>query len=113
MKSLKSLQLKLGLLIVFAILCSITSVSTSTSNNVQKEINELTQDYLMDVAKYTGKQLEGLGESGLSQDTFNNIFKGVKIADMSTSYAYVVGADGTMYYHPTADKIGKTVENEQ
>lgn len=55
MKSLKSLQLKLGLLIVFAILCSITSVSTSTSNNVQKEINELTQDYLMDVAKYTGK----------------------------------------------------------
>lgn len=31
---------------------------------------------------------------------------------MSTSYAYVVGADGTMYYHPTADKIGKTVENE-
>ncbi len=31
---------------------------------------------------------------------------------MDSSYAYLVSSDGTMLYHPTAEKIGSPVENE-
>ena len=31
---------------------------------------------------------------------------------ISSAYGYLVDSDGTMLYHPTADKIGKPVENE-
>ena len=31
---------------------------------------------------------------------------------VSSAYGYLVDSDGTMLYHPTADKIGKSVENE-
>lgn len=34
------------------------------------------------------------------------------IEGMSSSYTYVVAADGTMLYHPTAEKIGQPVEND-
>ena len=35
----------------------------------------------------------------------------IVIRNMESSYAYVVSADGTMLYHPTAEKIGQPVEN--
>lgn len=30
---------------------------------------------------------------------------------IDSSYAYLVDTDGTMLYHPTAEKIGQPVEN--
>ena len=33
------------------------------------------------------------------------------MAGIDSAYAYLVSADGTMLYHPTADKIGQSVEN--
>lgn len=36
----------------------------------------------------------------------------VKVRGMNSSYAYLVSRDGTMVYHPTADKIGQPVEND-
>lgn len=41
-----------------------------------------------------------------------SMFGSVKLADMESSYIYVVGADGTMLMHPTASKVGQPVENE-
>lgn len=36
-----------------------------------------------------------------------------KILDTSSSYAYVVDKQGTILYHPQAEKIGQPLENEQ
>ena len=38
-------------------------------------------------------------------------FQNVGVEGISSSYAYIVSSDGTMLYHPTAEKIGKSVEN--
>jgi methyl-accepting chemotaxis protein len=41
---------------------------------------------------------------------FSESLKNVKMGE--TGYAYMVSKDGTMLFHPTADKIGKPVTNE-
>lgn len=44
-------------------------------------------------------------------DAMGRVLSDVKIEGMDSSYAYLVSADGTMLYHPTAEKIGSPVEN--
>ncbi|MCR5118855.1 MAG: hypothetical protein K6B44_04460 [Lachnospiraceae bacterium] len=50
-------------------------------------------------------------EETLSTRKLNNILKDVNIKDVEGSYAYMVSPDGTMLWHPTAEKIGNPVEN--
>jgi len=41
----------------------------------------------------------------------NEILNGVAIKNIKGSYAYMVSPDGTMLWHPNAEKIGQSVEN--
>ena len=41
----------------------------------------------------------------------NKILQDVNIKDVEGSYAYLVSSDGTMLWHPNAEKIGNSVEN--
>ncbi|MCR4585340.1 MAG: methyl-accepting chemotaxis protein [Lachnospiraceae bacterium] len=50
-------------------------------------------------------------EETLSTRKLNTILKDVNIKDVEGSYAYMVSPDGTMLWHPTAEKIGNPVEN--
>lgn len=45
-------------------------------------------------------------------ESFSKYISDTKIAELSSSYLYLVDAKGNMIYHPTKDKIGKTVEND-
>ena len=40
------------------------------------------------------------------------VMQDMRMEGVSSAYGYLVDSDGTMLYHPTADKIGKSVENE-
>ena len=51
-------------------------------------------------------------EEALTPEGLERLVGDISISGMSSSYAYVVSADGTMMYHPTADKIGQPVEND-
>ena len=71
---------------------------------------------MYDVAITNGKildlEISNQGERvGLSEDTLRSLFKDVNVHDMKSGYAYVVSKDGTMLFHPNAEKIGKPVEN--
>ena len=50
-------------------------------------------------------------EETLTVKKLNNILKDVSIKDVEGSYAYLVSPDGTMLWHPTAEKICNPVEN--
>ncbi len=82
----------------------------------KKTLNNDTKSYMTDMAKAYGimldeeKNLVGLSET-LSPDNLSEAVGGVKVNGLKSSYIYVVSANGTMLYHPTADKIGKSVEN--
>lgn len=73
-------------------------------------------NYMNDIALAYGRQVDNiiadLGEDkAFDPMVLQTILAGVGIEGVSSSYAYMVDADGTMLYHPTSDKIGKSVEN--
>lgn len=59
-----------------------------------------------------GSETVGLAVSAVYADSLTTYLGGAKAVNGSTSYAYLVDAQGTMIYHPTKEKIGKPVENE-
>ncbi|MBO4414595.1 MAG: methyl-accepting chemotaxis protein [Lachnospiraceae bacterium] len=42
---------------------------------------------------------------------YDHLLGDIEIANVEGSYAYMVSSDGTMLWHPTAEKIGQPVEN--
>lgn len=99
-------------IILAALLLTVVSVRQS-----QESTRSLVQDYLLSSAERNGYIIDTvLGMRGenliYDADAMGRILSDVKIEGMDSSYAYLVSADGTMLYHPTADKIGSPVENE-
>ena len=47
----------------------------------------------------------------MNQYILGDILGSISIKDVEGSYAYMVSPDGTMLWHPTAEKIGNPVEN--
>lgn len=99
-------------IILAALLLTVVSVRQS-----QESTRSLVQDYLLSSAERNGYIIDTvLGMRGedviYDADEMGRILSDVKIEGMDSSYAYLVSADGTMLYHPTADKIGSPVENE-
>ena len=101
----------LGILSIAILLMSISVQQT------QKSIRSLVQSYMLSAAESNGyimnTVLASQGDGVLANsDILGQILSGVKIEGMDSSYAYLVSADGTMLYHPSAEKIGSPVENE-
>lgn len=77
---------------------------------------EMSQNYLLDLAMGYGSLMDHiLEEETVNQEELiaeiTEEVQGIGIAGMDSSYGYVVDRNGTMLYHPTADKIGQPVEN--
>lgn len=83
-----------------------------------KQFKDMVVCYMDDIAESYGKTMNlrvaNLAEEGKEPDTafWEELAGGVNIMDLDGSYAYIVDRNGTMRYHPTADKIGSPVENE-
>lgn len=95
-------------ILLILILSMVNIRSMSKTNNI---------NYLRDLSKAAGGRMDsliyGVGPEVLDMsDNLEAMFKDVKINGISSSYCYIVKADGTMVYHPTKEKIGKHVENE-
>lgn len=83
---------------------------------IKKDVNLLTKNYMRDMAILAGNNIDTeMGymdaEQVLTPEELAKSVADIKVSGMESSYAYVVSADGTMLYHPTADKIGQPVEN--
>lgn len=116
MKFINSIKFKLCLVTV--IICAVISatVATVSIEKTKDSTEELVLSYIGDLTNAYGAELETMGEeSGVEfindYDTLNSKLGDIKIHGMSSSYAYMVSADGTMLYHPTKDKVGSPVEN--
>lgn len=55
----------------------------------------------------------GFVASSVQAASMIHYLENAKVLHTESSYAYLVDEKGTMLYHPTEDKIGKPVENEQ
>ena len=110
-----SLKLITLLVAVIPMVVSVAIISVILVSTARDEIKEVSHNYLYDLAEAEGVALadeikiEGL--AALDAENLAEMYKGVGMTGMSSSYAYVVGRDGTMLYHPTAEKIGEPVTN--
>ena len=111
-----SLKVK-GLLLTAVMIFAVIGLTLKfTAPQIENNMIKIVHSYMYDVAITNGKildlEISNQGERvGLSEDTLRSLFKDVNVHDMKSSYAYVVSKDGTMLFHPNAEKIGKPVEN--
>ena len=77
---------------------------------VKNDISANMLDLATAYSQVIDKDLEGGGS--LNDKKLTDILSNVKIKGVDSSYAYLVDKNGTMIYHPTAEKIGQKVENQ-
>ena len=112
-----SMRFKLLLFVVIA-LAAMTVVSfMSLVPGFRKILLSNTENYLTDSAALTGNGLDremelSTWDEVMDTDALAKVVGNVSVKGLDSSYCYLVSADGTMLYHPTADKIGQPVENE-
>ncbi len=84
---------------------------------VRRNLITNTENYLTDSAVLTGRGLDReltsrTWDEVMNTESLGDVAGNVSVKGLDSSYCYLVSADGTMLYHPTADKIGQPVENE-
>ncbi len=106
-KSMKGRIIIASVVVIAAIVLILNGILIS---EFKASISSTTQNYMKDMAYAYGRSLEKDG-GNTDADNLKDIFEGVGVEGLSSSYAYVVSKDGTMLYHPEAEKIGQPVEN--
>lgn len=112
-----SIKTKIVLVVVLSVLATTSLCLSMIIPMVEESLSEVTKNYMIDMTDLAGvnldREIEAMGrESVLTREGLENAVGSIDINGMNSSYAYVVGSDGTMLYHPTADKIGQPVEND-
>lgn len=111
-----SIKTKIVLLVIAMIaLTAVMNIFMSVPL-IKKDVNQLTKNYMRDMAILAGSNIDmemGYMDAALvlTPEELAKSVADIEVSGMESSYAYVVSADGTMLYHPTAEKIGQPVEN--
>jgi len=109
---IKSIAAKIMLLVFVCVGITVTVCTIIFVKNANKEITEVTMRYIKAETVAQRDMLNRKSPGGVNLDFYANALNGVTVDGISGSYAYLVAADGTMLYHPTASKIGSPVEND-
>lgn len=99
------------------LICTMFGAALVAGSGFRNIAREDTQSQLGSLSKASGQRLELLVEEEGAKvlddySLLHEMFDGVGIDGIESSYVYVVKGDGTMAYHPTKDKVGSPVENE-
>lgn len=112
---LHSMRFNVVLLVLLSIIISVASLLIMIIPVADNAISTLAESYMRDVCDTCGLNVDAaLNRSGniiLNQAYLETLIGNVRINDLDSSYAYVVGSDGTMIYHPDESKVGQPVEN--
>ena len=111
-----SIKTKVAGMVAIAIIAATVINMVVLVPYLQNILGEQNKNYLNDLATASGNTLDVMLESTpkelvLQYDNLNKVFGSTGIEGIESSYAYVVGKDGKMLYHPTKDKVGQPVEN--
>lgn len=86
---------------------AVPNFSQEVLTSIECNMTDLSEAY----CKLVDEKLKEMGNM-VEPEQFNSLLSNVHISGIESSYAYLVNKDGTMVYHPTAEKIGKPVENK-
>ena len=115
-RKLRSIKTRFSLVLI----SSIIYVSALTMITVVPPMQSITKtsakNYMLDLSKSYAELLEQTiniqGRDYLTNKVLEDLLRDVGVTDVDSSYAYLVGTNGIMLYHPDESKIGKSVENQ-
>lgn len=99
------------------LLVGVTVTSVFLIENSKKEIKDATFNYMVSLAETAVENLDWYkiddGDNFLKEENLIEEGEGRGLKGFESSYIYIVDAKtGEMLWHPTAEKIGKPVEND-
>lgn len=110
-----SIRSRIILLVAATIVINAVFVWVMIQPKISKSFSTTQESYMEDMAISYGKMLGNYVEEGgleiISTPEIQGMLSEIQINGKESSYAYVVNLDGIMLYHPTAEKIGVSVEN--
>lgn len=114
---LQSIKTKILLLVIAAIFAVTALLLWTVIPLVKSNVTTLVKNYMSDLALISGETIDREKEIAgadviLTAEELGRIVGDISVEGMESSYCYVVAADSTMLYHPTAEKIGQPVEND-
>ena len=104
-----SLKFKMVLMLIVATAVTAATLLLIMVPFSERQIKNEIKNYMYDIAQSSCSILDTM--SSTDDAALKERFQNVSVEGISSSYAYIVSSDGTMLYHPTAEKIGKSVEN--
>ncbi len=104
-----SLKFKMVLTLIIATAVTAATLLLIMVPFSERQIKNEIKNYMYDIAQSSCSILDTM--SSTDDAALKERFQNVSVEGISSSYAYIVSSDGTMLYHPTAEKIGKSVEN--
>lgn len=104
-----SLKFKMVLILIVATAVTAATLLLIMVPFSERQIKNEIKNYMYDIAQSSCSILDTM--SSTDDAALKEHFQNVSVEGISSSYAYIVSSDGTMLYHPTAEKIGKSVEN--
>lgn len=106
------------MLVVVAVAAAVVVMYTlMLMPGIRSNIRQIYSNYLLDLTLSYGSELDEtltrVDNKMLDHvNTMQKIVEKAQLEGIDSSYGYIVSTDGTMLYHPTAEKIGQPVENE-
>lgn len=106
------------MLVVVAVAAAVVVMYTlMIMPGIRSNIRQIYSNYLLDLTLSYGSELDKtltrVDNKMLEHvHTMQGIVEKAQLEGIDSSYGYIVSTDGTMLYHPTAEKIGQPVENE-
>ena len=104
-----SLKFKMVLMLIVATAVTAATLLLIMVPFSERQIKNETKNYMYDIAQSSCSILDAM--SSTDDAALKEHFQNVGVEGISSSYAYIVSSDGTMLYHPIAEKIGKSVDN--
>ena len=116
-KNIFSMYRVLLLAATLPLVAVLLGVTTASMKATSKEVKNLTKNYMLSIVEQCGSALDSAlfkGEDDtLSYNSLSAKANDYTVTDVGSSYLYIVdGHTAEMLYHPTKEKVGKSVENE-
>ena len=106
-----SISAKITLLAVFIVVVSLVGSVINASSKSRKVVENVNSNYILSLAEMGAQTIGNIPADIATDEEYSKIISEINMTGVESAYAYLVSEDGTMIYHPTADKIGQPVEN--
>lgn len=107
-----SIAAKILALAVAAVTLSLGVCMIIVDQKTSQIIGSTNENYIMTLTESAAKSLEKINDDEDFDSQCVSVMEDMKMEGIDSAYGYLVDENGTILYHPSAEKIGQPVENE-